>query len=89
MVKKRKTQQREPDPRAERHTYKGHEIVVTSDDPGRRVLVDDEPIRYGRVGEEFYLEVYAYDRDPSLLAVVRRYIDHRDQAASRQEENTR
>lgn len=85
MVKKRK----KPGPGAERHTYKGHEIVITSDDPGRRVLVDDEPIRYGRVGDEFYLDVYAYNRDPSLLTVVRRYIDHIENAAARQAEGSR
>lgn len=72
-------------PRAEeRETYKGHDIVIRRDDPGRRVLVDGEPIRYGRASDEFYLDVYAYDRDPSLLAVVRRYIDHREAAAARQ-----
>jgi hypothetical protein len=70
-------------PAEERETYKGHDIVIPLDDPGRRVLVDGEPIQYGRAGDEFYLDVYAYDRDPSLLVVVRRYIDYRE-AATRQ-----
>lgn len=64
-------------------TYDGHEIIIVPDDPGRRVLLDDEPLRYGRVGDEFYLDAYAYDRDTSLLEVVKRYVDHRKQATSR------
>ena len=34
----------------ERETYKGHEIVIPRDDAGNRVLVDGEPIRFGRSG---------------------------------------
>jgi hypothetical protein len=85
MAKKRVTSRsgaKEP-PDAIREAYEGHEIVIARDDPGRRVLVDGEPIRYGRVGDEFYLDVYAYDRDVSLLEVVKRYIDHRKQAVNR------
>jgi hypothetical protein len=70
--------------REKHETYKGHDIVIPRDDPGHRVLVDGQPLRFGRAGDKFYLDVYAYDPDPSLVAVVRRYIDYRDEAASRQ-----
>jgi len=70
--------------RADEHeTYKGHDIVISGEDRAGRVVIDGEPIRYGRAGDEFYLAVYAYDRGRSLLTVVRRYIDYREAAAER------
>lgn len=65
---------------AGRETYRGHEIEIFSDDPGRRVVIDGEPFRYGQVGDEFYLEAYAYDRSTSLVEVVRKFVDYRDKA---------
>jgi hypothetical protein len=87
MAKKRVTSRSAAKVRREaaemRETYDGHEIVIARDDPACRVLVDGEPIRYGRIGDQYYLEVYAYDRDASLVGVVKRYIDYRKQAVSR------
>lgn len=71
----------------ERETYKGHEIVVVTDDPGRRIMIDGESFRYGRAGDDYYLDVYAYDRDRSLMGVAERYIDYRENAAARNAEH--
>ncbi len=71
------------DPAVERHTYKGHEIVIPRDDPGSRVIIDGEPFRYANVADGYYLDAYAYDRDESLRAVVERFIDHRESAEDR------
>lgn len=67
----------------ERQTYKGHEIVVVRDDPGRRIVIDGESFGFGRARDDYYLDVYAYDRDRSLVAVAKRYIDFREEAAAR------
>jgi hypothetical protein len=63
--------------------YNGHEIVIPRDDPGHRVMVDGNSIQYGRAGDQFYLDIFAYDRDVTLIGVVRRYLDYRDAAAAR------
>jgi hypothetical protein len=70
-------------PAGDRETYKGHEIFIPRDDAGRRIVIDGEPLRYGRSGDLFYLSAYAYDPAPTLVEVVRRYIDYRDAAATR------
>jgi hypothetical protein len=74
---------RRAQPRDDREIYKGHEIVITRDDPARRVMVDGEPLHYGRIGDRYYLNAYAYDTDTSLVEVVRRFVDYRDAAAAR------
>jgi hypothetical protein len=67
----------------DREIYKGHEVLIPRGDPGRRVLIDGEPVRYGQIGDRYYLPAYAYDSDTSLVEVVRRFIDYRDAAAAR------
>ncbi|MET7904975.1 hypothetical protein [Streptomyces sp. NPDC005336] len=57
-------------------TYRGHAIFLPADDRHRKVFVDGRPVRYGRIGDAFYLDVYAYDPGASPVDVVRRYIDH-------------
>jgi hypothetical protein len=89
MAKKRENtksgarKDRHPEPGGDRETYHGHEIFIPRDDSGRRVVLDGEPLRYGESADGFYLSVYAYDRDPSLLDVIKRYIDYRDAVAER------
>jgi hypothetical protein len=69
--------------------YRGHEIVIPADDPGRRVLIDGEPFRYGLSGGgRFYLSAYAYASDESLISVVRKFVDHRDESAARRAKGT-
>jgi hypothetical protein len=75
---------RRSEPAGERESHNGHEIFIPRDDPGRRVVIDGEPFRYGEAADGYYLDAYAYDRDPSLVAVVKRYLDHRDAAAKRE-----
>jgi hypothetical protein len=84
---RRKKASETPSHGGERETYKGHEIVVVRDDPGRRIVIDGESFGYDRAGDEFYLDIYAYDRDRSLMAVAKRYIDFREEAAARQAEH--
>ena len=66
----------------DRETYRGHEIEIFPADAGRRVVIDGEPFRYGKAGDEFYLQAYAYDRSTSLAEVVRKFIDYRDKAGA-------
>ena len=72
-------------PTSERASYHGHEIHIPADDPGRRVVIDGVPIRYGQAADGYYLSAYAYDRAPSLLEVVKRFVDYRDTAIERRE----
>ena len=78
---------RRAEPGIERETHHGHEIEIFPDDPGRRVLIDGEPFRYGEAGDEFYLEAYAYDRSASLAEVVRKFVDYRDKASANRAAN--
>lgn len=73
---------RRAEPVVDRETYRGHEIEIYTDDAGRRVVIDGAPFRYGRAGDEFYLEAYAYDRSTSLAEVVRKFVDYRDKAVA-------
>jgi len=77
--------------------YKDHEIVVPdaaaaaapgpagaavrAQPPVADLLVDGEPIRYGRLPDgQFFLQEYAYDWSADLAELARRLIDHRDRA---------
>jgi hypothetical protein len=70
-------------PRAESIEHHGHKIALLKSGDGEPVLlIDGERIRYGQDdGGLYYLSPYAYDRDESLLEVVRRYVEYRDRAA--------
>jgi hypothetical protein len=61
-----------------RETYKGHEIVYSPDERRKRIFIDGRPRRYGQAGDEFYLDVYAYDRAKTLEEVIKRYLDYQD-----------
>jgi hypothetical protein len=60
-----------------RETYKKHEILIRRDPRRTRLFIDGAPVGHGKAGDQYYLDVYAYDRADSLLEVVRRYIDYR------------
>lgn len=60
--------------------HRGHRVMIPFDDPGRRVLIDDVPYRYGRAGGTYYLDAWAYDPADSLDELVRRYLDARQDA---------
>jgi hypothetical protein len=65
-----------PEPR--RENYKGHEIVYPTDERRNRFFIDGRPVRYGQAGDEYYLDVYAFDRAKTLEEVIRRYLDYKD-----------
>jgi hypothetical protein len=75
----------------ERQEYKGHRIELRA--PGEvrarevereeelELLIDDEPIRYGRLPDGRYaLHEYAYDWQDNLMDLARRFIDYRERA---------
>ena len=75
----------------ERQTYKGHLIELHElaggaeakrmDAAELELLIDDEPVRYGRLPDDaFFLHDYAYDWHEDLLALSRNYIDYRENA---------
>jgi hypothetical protein len=63
---------------ARRETYRKHEIIFPADEQRKRIYIDGRPVRYGQAGDQFYLDVYAYDRGKSLKDVIKRYLDYRD-----------
>jgi hypothetical protein len=61
-----------------RETYRKHEIIFPADERRKRIFIDGRPVRYGQAGDEYYLDVYAYDRGKSLQDAIKRYLDYRD-----------
>ena len=83
----------------ERQEYQGHRIELrpraadelTAREVGSEsepeLLIDDEPIRYGRLPDGLYfLHDYAYDWRENLLDLARRFIDYRSRAHKIQRE---
>lgn len=68
-------------PKPRREKYKGHEIVYPSDGRRKRLFIDGRPVLYGQVGDQYYLNVYAYDRAKTLEEVIRRYINYKDKVS--------
>ena len=58
--------------------HEGHRIEVR---PGARepeLLIDDVPVRYGRLPNgKYFLDDYAFDWSDDLLEVARRYVSYR------------
>lgn len=65
--------------------HDGHTIEVRLDDSEPVLLVDDEPVRWGRFSGDgkFFLHPYAYDADESLVELARRYVEYRDRVEQR------
>ncbi|MDQ4145898.1 MAG: twin-arginine translocation pathway signal protein [Actinomycetota bacterium] len=77
----------------ERRQYKGHRIELRAregEEAGAReeargegldLLIDDEPVPYGRLPDGLYfLQEYAYDWTDDLMDLATRFIDHRERA---------
>lgn len=77
-------------------TYRGHEIVLrkrpnasepansAEQPPTAELLIDGEPIRYGRLPHgPYYLHENVYDWDQDLVELARRLIEHRAQLEAR------
>ena len=60
--------------------HRGSRIELVGDAPERVLLVDGEPLRWGRFPSDghYFLYGYAYDRDDSLIGLAKRYIEYRD-----------
>jgi hypothetical protein len=63
--------------------YEGHVIAISEGDTRRRVQIDDRSYRYGKIGDLYYLDEYAYDPTDSLDELGRRFIDYRAATATR------
>ncbi len=83
------------DPEVQEH--RGHRIQIRPRGVGEmhtaaedqevdfELLIDDEPVHYGRLADGSYaLHEYAYDWQPDLMSLARRFIDYRDQAQATQ-----
>ena len=71
--------------RQEYQEYKGHRIELRAREDEREeeleLLIDDEPVRYGRLPNGRYvLREYAYDWHDNLMDLARAFIDYRDRA---------
>ena len=69
----------------DRQEYNGHRIELRARADRRdgqpELLIDDEPIRYGRLPDGSYaLHEYAYDSHDNLIDLAKRFIDYRDRA---------
>jgi hypothetical protein len=67
--------------RPERRSYHGRAIELRRRrfelDAEPELLVDDEPVPYGRLPDgQYYLHEYAYDWRDSLLDLTPRFIDY-------------
>lgn len=84
----------------EHQEYKGHRIELRAPggerlgareaegEAGPDLLIDDEPVRYGRLPDgQYFLEEYAYDWRDDLMALARRYVDYRITADERRRED--
>jgi hypothetical protein len=55
--------------------------ALAAPSPAADLLIDGEPIRYGRFADgQFFLYAHAYDPSDDLAELARRFIDHRDRA---------
>lgn len=65
-----------------REIYKGHEIIIPSDERRKRIFIDGRPVKWGQAGETYYLDVYAYDRGKTLDETIKRYIDYLEKVSN-------
>ena len=65
----------------ERQEYDGHLIELRERDDKLELLVDNVPIRYGRLPNgKYFLHEYAYDWTDNLMQLAQRFIDYRRKA---------
>jgi hypothetical protein len=65
-----------------RELYRGHEIIIPTDERRKRIFIDGRPVKWGETGGTYYLDVYAYDRGRTLDETIKRYIDSLENASS-------
>jgi hypothetical protein len=60
--------------------HDGHTIELAGDETAPTLLVDGEPLRWGRFSGDgqFFLYRYAYDPQDSLVDLARRYVEYRE-----------
>jgi len=59
--------------------HRGSRIELVGEAPERVLLIDGEPLRWGRFPSDgqYFLYGYAYDPDVSLIGLAKRYIEYR------------
>jgi hypothetical protein len=58
--------------------HEGHRIEIRERQGKVELLIDNRPIRYGRLPTgKFFLEDYAYDWQDDLFELARRYVSYR------------
>lgn len=74
-------------PETRRKTYKGHEIVIPTDERNKRISIDGRTVYYAvNARGEYYLDKYAFDPAKTLDEVIKRYIDYLDRVAESRKE---
>lgn len=69
-------------PNARRETYRGHEITIPDDHRRKRIFIDGRQIKWGKAGDSYFLDVYAYDPGKTLDETIKRYIDFLEKASN-------
>lgn len=64
----------------EKIDHNGHRIEIAGKEEPT-VLIDGEPVRWGRLDDgSYYLHEFAYEPADSLAEVAKRYVDHLERA---------
>jgi hypothetical protein len=58
--------------------YKGHAVLIPEDRRRKKLFIDGRTVIHRIAGDTYYLSVNAYDRAPTLEAVIKRYLDYAD-----------
>jgi hypothetical protein len=67
----------------ERQEHAGHRIEVRERGRETELLIDDVPVRYGRLPNgKYFLHEYAYDWSDNVVDLARRFIDYRRRVES-------
>jgi hypothetical protein len=68
---------------ARKESVQGHEIIYPRDERRKKIFIDGRPVKWGKAGETYYLDVYAYDRGETLEETVKRYIAYLEKKGGR------
>jgi hypothetical protein len=67
----------------ERQEHDGHRIELRERGRKTELLIDDVPVRYGRLPNgKYFLHEYAYDWSDDVVDLARKFIDYRRRVES-------
>lgn len=67
----------------ERQEFQGRLIEVRPGKEAPELLIDNHPVRYGRLPDgSYFLDEYAYDWTDDLMELGRRYVAHQIRVAA-------